>query len=133
MQGSSHSCLPGSLTHCWLADPLGWQHKLPTVSVQIKVRSGSWIDAIRFTYASTNTPWRGNNSGGDEKPSLTLAANEWITQAWVRSGAFVDEVRFLTNTGRYWSTSDDTTQSGSVGLLASPCPGAYRYVCKGHI
>jgi hypothetical protein len=93
------------------------------------VRSGSWIDGIRFTYGSTPAPWRGNGNGGGAKPAFTLANDEWITQAWVRSGAYVDEIRFYTTKGRYWSTSGDTTQSGDIGALASPCPaGAYRWV-----
>lgn len=94
---------------------------------QIDVRAGSWIDAIRFKYGSSFTAWRGG-SGGEAKPSFTLASNEYITQAWVRGGGFVDEIRFITNKGRYWSTSGDTTQAGDMGSLASPCPsGAYRW------
>lgn len=92
------------------------------------MRSGSWIDGIRFTYGSTTPQWRGNANGANT-PAFTLASDEWVTQAWVRSGAFVDEIRFLTSRGRYWSTSGDTTQSGDMGALASPCPaGAYRWV-----
>lgn len=95
---------------------------------QVEVRSGSWIDAIQFTYGTTATPWRGGTGGG-LKPAFVLGSNEWITQAWVRSGAYIDEIRFLTNTGRYWSSSGDTSQSGDMGGLASPCPsGAYRWV-----
>lgn len=104
--------------------------------MQVEVRSGSWIDAIRFTYGANPAPWRGGE-GGEAKPALTLASNEWITQAWVRSGGFIDEIRFFTNRGRYWSSSGDTTRSGDMGSLASPCPaGVYRWVdcgrCTAH-
>jgi hypothetical protein len=95
------------------------------------VRAGSWIDGIQFQYGTQLSPWRGG-TGGELKFPLVLNSNEWITQAWVRFGGFIDEIRFNSNTGRYWSTSGDTTQAGDMGVLASPCPlNAYgEYYCR---
>lgn len=53
---------------------------------RIDVRAGSWIDALRVSYGGTPTPWRGGRGGG-ERPSLVLAADEFITRASVRAGA----------------------------------------------
>lgn len=96
---------------------------------QVDVSSGSWIDAIRITYGGTPTPWRGGGGqvqDGNKDP-LKLAKGEFITRAFVRSGAYVDEIRFVTSQGRYWSTSGDTSSAGDMGALASPCPdGAYK-------
>jgi len=99
--------------------------------LQFEARSGSWIDGIRVKYGATFTAWRGSSTGGDPRPALILASDEWIQQAWVRSGAYVDEIRFITSKGRYWSSSGDTTQSGDWGMMASPCPAsAYRWVVQ---
>ncbi|WIA36026.1 hypothetical protein OEZ86_007387 [Tetradesmus obliquus] len=98
--------------------------------IEVRASAGWWIGAVRFTYGTTAAPWRGNSATAN--PALTLAANEWITQAWVRSYYYVNEIRFFTSRGRYWSTSGDTKQSGDMGTLASPCPaGAYRRASTG--
>ncbi|KAF6264609.1 hypothetical protein COO60DRAFT_1483401 [Scenedesmus sp. NREL 46B-D3] len=96
-------------------------------SWDVNVRAGWWIDAIQFKYGTTTTPWRGDS--GSARPSLDLAPNEWISQAWVVSGGYVDEICFITNRGRYWSTIDDASNPSHPDLvMASPCPAnAHRW------
>ena len=43
---------------------------------------------LQVTYRATNSPWHGGQ-GGDQRV-FTLASDEYISQAYVRSGGFVD-------------------------------------------
>ena len=92
----------------------------------VAVRSGSWVDAIQFSFDGSPAPMHGG-TGGSLRDPLSLAADEYITQAWVGlNSMYVEEIRFVTNTGRDW-TSDWFSSYRNPSLIASPCPvGAYR-------
>lgn len=80
--------------------------------VEVRVRSGSVIDAIQLVYSygdhAFTTPWYGGSGGAES--FFTLAPGELIVKIEGRSGSLVDQVQFITN------------RSGNSLSLSFTCP-----------
>jgi Jacalin-like lectin domain len=77
-------------------------HILDATLVSIRVRAGEYIDAIQFCYTrngqSFNAPPHGGNGGSEYE--FVLNSGEYITRVEGRAGAYIDQLRFITNKGK---------------------------------
>jgi len=60
----------------------------------ISIRTGKFVDQIKI-----NNVQHGGNGGGD-RGSIVLNDNEYINTVELRSGSYIDFVKFTTNEGR---------------------------------
>jgi hypothetical protein len=66
--------------------------------VKIYVWSGEFVDAIQVEYQDQKDKKYGGNGG--EKHKFKLKEGEYIKKVEVRSGSWIDSIKFITNTGR---------------------------------
>ena len=67
----------------------------------IRVKSGRTVDWVQFRYGSRGwAPARGNLGAKGNYTEVTLPAGEFFTRVDYRAGGRVDQVKFISNTGR---------------------------------
>ncbi|KAF8637533.1 hypothetical protein AX17_002759 [Amanita inopinata Kibby_2008] len=69
---------------------------------EIRIRSGIYIDAIQLVFSlssgTSTAPWHGGSGGYPS--SFVLQPGEYIVKIDGRAAAYIDQLRFTTNTGR---------------------------------
>ncbi|NRP19986.1 hypothetical protein LPJGGPFB_03245 [Ensifer adhaerens] len=78
--------------------PIGGKGGAPFQEQKIKeigLSTGSFVDAIYINGV------RNGGQGGIETPRLVLSSDEIITSMEVRSGGYIDYLKFTTNKGRW--------------------------------
>lgn len=66
----------------------------------VVVRAGELVDSVTFKYSDMPSGVTFGGNGGTEFPPFELEANEFILEVRGRRGAYLDQIQFVTNTGR---------------------------------
>ena len=67
----------------------------------ITIRSGQYVDSITINDTRLGGP------KGEDDATLALESNEWVVRVEVRSGDYIDYIKFITNKGRTISGGTD--------------------------
>ena len=76
----------------------------------VNLRSGAYIDSIQLVYTTNQVSDKKGRDGGDPgsfTADVTLPANEVIVGVEVRYGKYIDNLKFITNKGKWASFGGD--------------------------
>ena len=95
---------------------------------EITIRSGNFIDSIKFSYRYNNTLLgKSHGGGGGQASTFKFKKGEYITEMGGRSGKYVDSIYIRTNKGRHkkWGGSGGGSSFRFRGTKESPITGIW--------
>ena len=100
--------------------------------VEIRIRSGAFIDGIQAVYENkigqrVESPWHGGTGGN--LSVFKLATDEYITRISGKYGWYVDHIEIITNKGRHkrWGGT-----GGARNFIYNAPPGSHIHGFGGH-
>ena len=110
-----------STTHSGILDAYNGNRAIPIN--KIKIRSGTYVDAVRFSWAAgCVSQWYGCEGGSEGSYTVNTAKGEWLITIYGRAGLTIESLQFKA----FWGNiSPQHDQNGKCSFIISQ-PNTYQ-------